>query len=152
MNVHERLITMLLALNSGTSVWALCKFMTPGDFSRPSKIKPFLVIMLDCTRWEATRAAGHAVKLIVTDDWRENDDLTHGEGLGVDVRSKKARNRHWLLNAATVVGITRIGVYCDDLHLHFDVGGYFDSGLDLAFAPIPFLPLPASPFPFPALK
>ena len=66
------------------------------------------------------------VVVVVTDDLRKGaDDSEHGQEphyVGVDVRSKKSRDRYYLLKAAFAIGFQRIGIYCDDLHLHFGIG------------------------------
>lgn len=104
--------------------WAHLKFFTPADFEHPTKIHHVFLLYLDCMRWEATRLAGEAVKIVVTSDYRHGDtDSAHGQDpcVGIDMRVKLARQRHWLLQGAYNVGIRRVGVYCDDHHLHVDI-------------------------------
>lgn len=125
--VQERLLTQLLALQEKKPIWSIVSFFTPKDFDDATKMHPFLIVMLDNIRWRATQLAGQDVKMVITSDARPGDDKsTHGETpcLGVDVRARESRDRYFLIKAALELGITRIGVYCDDLHVHFDVGDF----------------------------
>lgn len=124
--VQSRMLAQILKWDKGRPVWGLVTYMTPKDFDSPAMIHPLLIIMLDNVRWRATQLAGRDVKVTVTSDFRDGDDKTHGErpALGVDIRAKEARDRHFLLKAAYEVGFNRIGIYCDDDHLHLDIGDY----------------------------
>lgn len=124
MKANERVITMFIQWAQGENVWGMLQYMFKRDFEFPDKQHPVLLILLDCVRWEATRQAERPVPLVITEDWRENDENTHGDGLGVDIRAHTSSARYYLLTAAYEVGFTRVGVYCDDLHLHLDIGNY----------------------------
>lgn len=127
--IQERLLIMILRWHDGESIWKICEYMSKRDFKHPTVIHPLLVIMLDCVRADATKRAGHKVPVVITSDWRSGDDKTHGEVpcLGVDLRAKTSKQRYFLLTAATEVGFTRKGIYCDDLHLHLDIGNLIDN-------------------------
>lgn len=135
MSGSERLKQMLIQHgneNAQLPPWRFLKYITPADFKHPTKIHPVLLIYLDCLRWEATRLANRSLPVIVTDDYRADDtDSTHGAKpcLGADIRCKSSSDRYHLLHAAFNLGITRIGIYCDDLHLHFDIGDKIDPAL-----------------------
>lgn len=133
-DVHARLRSMTTeVLVEGKSPWGAADYMTPDDFSNAALCHPQLIIMIDCLRWEATRMkmmdTGNPkakVVVIVTDDLRPGaDDSEHGQKpfyVGVDIRCKKSGDRYYLLKAGFAVGFQRIGIYCDDLHLHFGIG------------------------------
>lgn len=118
---------------NGKSPWTVMDYMKQDDFKNAALCHPRLLLMLDCLRWEATRMimmdSGDPkakVVVVITDDIRKGaDDSEHGQEplyVGVDVRSKKSRDRHYLLKAAYATGFNRVGIYCDDLHLHFGIG------------------------------
>ena len=110
--------------------WNLLKFITPDDFKKPAKQHPIWLLYLDSLRWEATRLAGRTVRVIITSDYREGDPKTHGTNpcVAADIRAKTSGDRYFLLWAAFNLGIKRIGLYCDDLHLHFDIGDLIYGG------------------------
>ena len=122
MKVNERVIEMLVDWAEEDDVWSLLTYMSPEDFVFPFKQHPVLLILLDCVRWEASKNAGRAVPVVITADWRKNDDKTHGDGPGVDIRARTSSDRYYLLAAAYEVGFTRIGIYCDDMHIHLGIG------------------------------
>ena len=116
----------------GKSQWSVTDYMKQNDFNNAALCHPLLLLKLDCLRWEATRMkmmdSGDPkakVIVVVTSDLRKGDDKEHGvepHYVGVDVRAKKSRTRYYLLKAAFAVGFQRIGIYCDDMHLHFGIG------------------------------
>ncbi len=114
------------------SQWTVVDYLKQNEFSNAALCHPLLLLMLDCLRWEATRMAmmdsGDSkteIRLIITDDIRPGDDKEHGvvpHYVAVDVRVENSRARYYLLKAAFTVGFQRIGIYCDDLHLHLGIG------------------------------
>jgi len=142
-DVQARLIWMLYQVytNPDASIWNLVKYIGPAEMKFATKADHLLLIMLDCVRWEATRQIqmltgnpDSAVKVIITSDYRAGDtDSEHGQDpfVGIDLRVKSSRARHFLIRAAHTVGFTRIGIYCDDNHIHLGIGDFkglpFDS-------------------------
>lgn len=66
------------------------------------------------------------IPFYVSSAWRDDPDGPHGEGYGVDIRIEpfatgvsKSRARYLIVKAALEVGISRIGVY--DQHVHLDI-------------------------------
>lgn len=55
---------------------------------------------------------------VITDGYREGDELCHGVGLAVDIRCKSSNQRFQIVRALFAVGISRIGIY--DKHVHAD--------------------------------
>lgn len=114
------------------SPWSITDYMKPNDFENSALCHPRLLIMLDCLRWEATRMVmmdtgdnDARITVVVTDDLRKGDDKEHGvepHYVAVDIRAKSSTARYYLLKAAFAVGFQRIGIYCDDLHLHLGIG------------------------------
>lgn len=104
--------------------WGLLSYIKPTDFKNPTKMHPVFLFYLESLRWEASRLAGENIPIFITSDFRAGDDKTHGTDpcVGADVRCRTSRERFFLLQAAFNIGIKRIGIYCDDLHLHFDIG------------------------------
>lgn len=127
--VQERFLSQIVAhYDMEKPIWSVVRYMTPADFTSPTSIHPLLIILADNIRWRATQLAGRDVKVIVTSDHRPDDEgSSHGEklALGLDIRAKSSRDRYYLHKATFELGITRIGVYCDDDHLHVDIADYF---------------------------
>ena len=127
--LRQKIIAFSLEENSQLP-WKHLKYITPNDFKNPAKQHPIWLLYLDNLRWEATRLAGRNIKVIITSDFRPGDKKTHGTDpcVGSDVRVKTSGDRYFLLWAAFNLGIKRIGLYCDDLHLHFDIGDLIYGG------------------------
>ena len=116
----------------GKSQWGVTDYMTQKDFTNAALCHPMLLLKLDCLRWEATRMimmdtgdTKARVIVVVTSDLRKGDDKEHGvepHYVGVDIRVQSSTARYYLLKAAFAVGFQRIGIYCDDLHIHLGVG------------------------------
>ncbi len=114
------------------SPWSVMDYMKPIDFDNSALCHTQLLVMLDCLRWEATRMVmmdtgddKARITVIVTSDLRKGDDKEHGvepHYVGVDIKAKSSTARYYLLKAAFAVGFQRIGIYCDDLHLHLGIG------------------------------
>lgn len=130
MTVQERINAQLVEWDRSLPPWHLLRYVTPKAFENPGMMHGFLLIMLDALRWQATRLAQKEIPIIITSDYRKGDDKTHGEQpcLGVDIRVRNSEERFYLLKAAFDVGFTRIGIYCDDHHLHVDIGDYVKGG------------------------
>jgi uncharacterized protein YcbK (DUF882 family) len=92
-----------------------------------SQVHPLLWMMLDAMREEA----GHPI--FITSHFRRTSTTTHGgtmsgtpPAIGVDIRCWHSRPRMALHDAARAVGFSRIGHYCDDGHIHVDIGNLVD--------------------------
>jgi hypothetical protein len=96
-------------------IWMQTEYSSYGGH-----IHPLLWIVLEAMR------LGTNVPVIVTSHHRPNSDTTHGEfpSLAADLRGRPSRNRRLLYLAAESLGVTRIGHYCTDDHLHVDIGNF----------------------------
>ena len=129
-SVDQRKFDQLHRLNTkDESIWSILEYYEPNEFNYGARISHLLLIMLDSARWEATRLAGEDIRFTITSDFRERDDKTHGEDpcLGVDIRVRSSRARYFILQGLLNAGFTRIGIYCDDAHIHADIGDLFFS-------------------------
>lgn len=138
--VHDRLLYMLEELHNGKSVWSLLKYFTPSEFEYALDMDPVFLIMLDCTRWEATRAISlvadpRQFKMTITSSVRVDADGAHGEKpcAASDIRCHSSVKRHFIVSAAYTVGFKRVGVrYFDDHnnkangHIHLDIMDRYD--------------------------
>jgi hypothetical protein len=107
-----------------TPIWNVIDYFKPDEFDYGARVHPLLLIMLDNARWEASRLAGDAVRFTVTSDHRPGDDKTHGEDpcLGVDLHAHSSASRFYIVQGLLAAGFTRVGIYCDDHHIHADIG------------------------------
>lgn len=117
---------------NGKSPWSVMDYIKQDEFDNASLCHPLLLLKIDCLRWEATRMvmmdSGNAkarITVVITGDLRKGDDKEHGvepHYVGVDIRVQSSAARYYLLKAAFAVGFQRIGIYCDDKHLHLGIG------------------------------
>lgn len=86
---------------------------------------PLLWLVLDAIREELNEP------IILTSLRRDNSKTTHGTNpaLGADIRGwRGSQYRMKIVDAARSVGVSRIGLYWSDMHIHVDIGNLVDKG------------------------
>jgi uncharacterized protein YcbK (DUF882 family) len=125
MNEPQRHFLKLVFLHyaEGKSLKDILRYMKWEHSQYGSKVHPLLWIILESIRY------GAGVPVHVTSHFRSMSDTTHGElpALGVDIRGRPSRSRMALHDAARAIGVSRIGHYCTDDHMHIDIGDLVNS-------------------------
>lgn len=101
--------------------WQMMHYFSAQEFVEPEKMSRRLVAMLDLARH------GAGIPFHITSSFRDGDDLSHGDGHGVDIACVSSSDRYAIVNSLLIVGFSRIGIY--PRHIHADISRRLPQGV-----------------------